>query len=90
MNAADERAELALASKKFAKRAGFVHGVSGVNILKSQHTDYETRKNGPRDTAGVTCIYCHMPCQREDGKKFSGHWRTLPLNDAELRAWTGR
>ncbi|WP_298068833.1 ammonia-forming cytochrome c nitrite reductase subunit c552 [uncultured Mailhella sp.] len=64
----------------------FVHAVSGVKILKAQHPDYETWKTGPHGTAGVSCADCHMPYQREDGKKFSSHWWTSPLKDAEMRA----
>ncbi len=64
----------------------FVHAVSGVKVLKAQHPDYETWKTGPHGTAGVTCADCHMPYQREDGKKFSSHWWTSPLKDAEMRA----
>lgn len=64
----------------------FVHAVSGVKILKAQHPEYETWKSGPHGAAGVSCADCHMPYQRVDGKKFSSHWWTSPLKDAELRA----
>ncbi len=43
-------------------------------------------KNGPHGAAGVSCADCHMPYQKQDGKKFSSHWWTSPLKDPELTA----
>ena len=64
----------------------FVHAVSGVKMLKAQHPDYETWLTGPHGTAGVSCADCHMPYQKQDGKKASSHWWTSPLKDPELHA----
>lgn len=55
-------------------------------MLKMQHPDYETWIDGPHGAAGVACADCHMPYQREEGKKMSSHWWTSPLRDPELRA----
>ena len=64
----------------------FVHAVSGVRLLKAQHPEFETWRNGPHGAAGVACADCHMPYQKQDGKKFSSHWWTSPLKDPELKA----
>ena len=64
----------------------FVHAVSGVNIIKAQHPEYETWQNGPHGSAGVSCADCHMPYKKQDGKKYSSHWWTSPLKDPELTA----
>ncbi|WP_294447283.1 ammonia-forming cytochrome c nitrite reductase subunit c552 [uncultured Mailhella sp.] len=64
----------------------FVHAVSGVNIIKAQHPEYETWQNGPHGAAGVSCADCHMPYVKQDGKKYSSHWWTSPLKDPELTA----
>ena len=55
-------------------------------MLKMQHPDYETWIDGPHGAAGVACADCHMPYQREEGKKMSSHWMTSPLKDKEMRA----
>ncbi|MDO5484363.1 MAG: ammonia-forming cytochrome c nitrite reductase subunit c552, partial [Desulfovibrionaceae bacterium] len=64
----------------------FKHAVSGVSILKAQHPEYETWQDGPHGAAGVSCADCHMPYQKQEGKKVSSHWWTSPLKDPELRA----
>ena len=68
------------------KFADWVHPVSQTPMLKMQHPDYETWIDGPHGAAGVACADCHMPYQREEGKKMSSHWWTSPLRDPELRA----
>ena len=68
------------------KFADWVHPASQTPMLKMQHPDYETWIDGPHGAAGVSCADCHMPYQREEGKKMSSHWWTSPLRDPELRA----
>jgi len=64
----------------------FVHAVSKVNIIKAQHPEYELWQDGTHGAAGVSCADCHMPYQKQDGKKASSHWWTSPLKDAEMKA----
>lgn len=64
----------------------FVHPVSGVKVIKAQHPEYETWISGPHGAAGVSCADCHMPYQKQDGKKMSSHWWTSPLKDPNLTA----
>lgn len=64
----------------------FTHAVSGVGMLKAQHPEYEFWQNGPHGAAGVSCADCHMPYQKQEGRKASSHWWTSPLKDPELRA----
>ncbi len=66
--------------------ADWVHPASKTPMIKMQHPDYETWIDGPHGSAGVSCADCHMPYQRQNGKKMSSHWWTSPLKDAELRA----
>ena len=68
------------------KFADWVHPASKTPMLKMQHPEYETWIDGPHGAAGVSCADCHMPYQREEGKKMSSHWWTSPLKDPELRA----
>jgi len=64
----------------------WIHPASKTPMIKMQHPEYETWIGGPHGAAGVSCADCHMPYQREGGKKMSSHWWTSPLKDAELRA----
>ena len=64
----------------------FKHAVSGVNILKAQHPEYEFWQDGPHGAADVSCADCHMEYKKQDGKKTSSHWWTSPLKDPDLTA----
>lgn len=66
--------------------ADWTHPASRTPMLKMQHPEYETWIDGTHGAAGVSCADCHMPYQRENGKKMSSHWWTSPLKDPELRA----
>lgn len=64
----------------------WTHPASRTPMLKMQHPDFETWIDGTHGAAGVACADCHMPYQREKGKKMSSHWWTSPLKDPELHA----
>ena len=61
----------------------WVHPDSKTNMLKAQHPDFETWSTSVHADAGVTCVDCHMPYMREDGKKYTSHWMTSPLKTVE-------
>lgn len=68
----------------FGQFADWVHPVSNTPMLKAQHPDFETWKDGPHGAAGVTCSDCHMPYIRVDGKKkISKHQWASPLRSNE-------
>ena len=66
--------------------ADWTHPASKTPMIKMQHPEYETWIDGTHGAAGVACADCHMPYQRENGKKMSSHWWTSPLKDKEMRA----
>lgn len=70
-----------------AREAGFerdwVHGVSGADMLKTQHPEYELWSYGAHGEAGVTCADCHMPYQRVDGQKMTDHDLASPLETVD-------
>ncbi|MCL1985448.1 MAG: ammonia-forming cytochrome c nitrite reductase subunit c552 [Betaproteobacteria bacterium] len=73
--------------KDNAPFADWVHPISKTPMIKMQHPEYETWRDGPHGAAGVSCADCHMPYQKgEDKKKMSSHWWTSPLKDPELHA----
>lgn len=50
--------------------ADFVHAVFSVNIIRGQHSEYETWQNGPHGAAGVSCADCHTPYMKQNGKNI--------------------
>ena len=69
------------------KAGGFqydwIHADSKAPMLKAQHPDYETWQDSVHADAGVTCVDCHMPYMRENGRKYTSHWMTSPLKTVE-------
>ncbi|MBO6291583.1 MAG: ammonia-forming cytochrome c nitrite reductase subunit c552 [Selenomonas sp.] len=61
----------------------WVHPDSKTLMLKAQHPDFEIWKTSVHADAGVTCVDCHMPYMRENGKKYTSHWMTSPLKTVE-------
>ena len=52
----------------------WTHGVSKAPMIKAQHPEYETWRDGIHGKNNVTCIDCHMPkVQNEDGVVFTVH-----------------
>ena len=63
------------------KHVDWVHPVSGSEMVKMQHPDYELYLSGPHARRGVACADCHMPYRNEGGVKFSSHHIQSPLHD---------
>jgi len=59
--------------------ADFVHPISKVRIIKSQHPDFELFSTGVHAYAGLSCADCHMPYKSEGGVKFTDHHVQSPL-----------
>jgi nitrite reductase (cytochrome c-552) len=55
------------------------HKLTGANMLKAQHPEYELFTMGTHGKAGVTCADCHMPFKRVGGQKISDHHVRSPL-----------
>lgn len=55
------------------------HKLTGANMLKAQHPEYEMFTMGTHGKAGVTCSDCHMPFKRVGGQKISDHHVRSPL-----------
>ena len=69
--------------KAGAFQQDWVHPDSGTLMLKAQHPDFEIWATSVHADAGVTCVDCHMPYMRENGKKYTSHWMTSPLKTTE-------
>ncbi|WP_460766508.1 ammonia-forming cytochrome c nitrite reductase subunit c552 [Mariniluteicoccus flavus] len=59
----------------------FKHAITGANVVKAQHPDFETWSNGVHARAGVTCADCHMPYRRDGAMKYSDHQIKSPMVD---------
>ena len=59
--------------------ADYVHPISGVRIVKSQHPDYELHLTGVHSYRDVSCADCHMPYRTEGGAKYTNHHIQSPL-----------
>lgn len=59
----------------------FTHKLTGADVVKAQHPDWETWAQGVHASAGVACADCHMPYQREGALKVTDHQVRSPLRD---------
>ena len=57
------------------------HDISGADVLKAQHPEFEMWSSGVHARSGVACADCHMPYQREGATKISNHQVRSPLLD---------
>jgi nitrite reductase (cytochrome c-552) len=68
--------------EKYYDDAGFkdwTHAVSGAEVLKAQHPEFEMWSQGIHARSGVSCADCHMPYIREGAIKLSDHHIRSPL-----------
>lgn len=55
------------------------HGITGAEVLKAQHPEFELWSQGIHARSGVSCSDCHMPYHREGAVKVSDHHVRSPL-----------
>lgn len=55
------------------------HKVSGADVLKAQHPEFELWSQGIHARSGVACADCHMPYVREGAMKVSDHHIRSPM-----------
>lgn len=55
------------------------HEITGANMLKAQHPEFEMWNQGIHARSGVSCADCHMPYKREGAIKVSDHHVRSPL-----------
>ena len=66
-----------------AFKGDWMHPDSKTMMLKAQHPDFEIWATSVHAENGVTCVDCHMPYMRKDGKKYTSHWMTSPLKTTQ-------
>jgi nitrite reductase (cytochrome c-552) len=68
--------------EKYYDDEGFkdwTHELSGADVLKAQHPEFEMWSQGIHARSGVACADCHMPYIREGAIKVSDHHVRSPL-----------
>ncbi len=55
------------------------HELTGAEVLKAQHPEFEMWSEGVHARSGVACADCHMPYRREGAIKISDHWVRSPM-----------
>lgn len=58
------------------------HKVTGADVIKVQHPEFELWSQGIHAKSGVACADCHMPYVREGAMKISDHQVRSPLLNA--------
>lgn len=61
----------------------FEHKLTGANVLKAQHPDFETWSQGIHAANGVTCADCHMAYKRDGAQKITDHQIASPMRTEE-------
>lgn len=64
------------------------HPQTGAQLIKAQHPEFEMWSQGAHGKAGVSCVDCHMPYQREGAYKVTNHHIRSPLLNAEKACMT--
>jgi len=66
----------------------WTHEITGAEMLKAQHPEFDLWSNGIHAASGVSCADCHMPYKREGAQKVSDHHLQSPLFDANASCGT--
>lgn len=57
----------------------FEHAITGAQILKAQHPEFEVWSQSVHAANGVSCVDCHMPYKSEGARKVTDHHIRSPL-----------
>lgn len=57
----------------------WTHALTGADVLKAQHPEFEMFNQGTHAAAGVACVDCHMPYKRVGAMKITDHQVQSPL-----------
>lgn len=57
----------------------FKHEMTGAEVLKAQHPEFEMWSQGVHAKSSVACADCHMPYVREGATKITDHYVRSPL-----------
>ncbi|MBF0571776.1 MAG: ammonia-forming cytochrome c nitrite reductase subunit c552 [Candidatus Omnitrophica bacterium] len=55
------------------------HEITGAEVIKAKHPEFEMWSQGVHSKSGVACADCHMPYMREGATKITDHYIRSPL-----------
>ncbi|MFW6303187.1 MAG: ammonia-forming cytochrome c nitrite reductase subunit c552 [Candidatus Sumerlaeota bacterium] len=76
---------------EYYDKVGFsdwTHAITDTGVIKAQHPEFETWRQGIHAQAGVACADCHMPYKRVGAMKVSDHQVRSPLLDINASCQT--
>jgi nitrite reductase (cytochrome c-552) len=65
--------------EKFGYMQDWIHAIIGEPLIKSQHPEVELFWESKYERAGASCVTCHMPKVKVDGRTLTSHWLVSPL-----------
>lgn len=65
--------------EQFGYQQDWMHAIIGEPLVKSQHPEVETFWESKYERAGASCVTCHMPKVKVNGRLLTSHWLTSPL-----------
>ena len=66
----------------------YIHKLTGAELFKAQHPEFEIWSQGTHARAGVSCADCHMPYMRDGAAKISDHWVRSPMSNVNRACQT--
>jgi len=57
----------------------WTHKLTGAEVIKAQHPEFETYSNGIHARSGVSCVDCHMPYKKVGAMKITDHQINSPM-----------
>src|SRR5690606_19139304 len=82
------RADQILAYYEKVGFSDWKHKLSGADVLKAQHPEFELWNQGIHARSGVACADCHMPYKRVGATKISDHHVRSPLLNVDASCRT--
>ncbi len=65
--------------EKFGYMQDWIHAIIGEPLIKSQHPEVELFWESKYERAGASCVTCHMPKVKVNGRTLTSHWLVSPL-----------
>lgn len=65
--------------KAFGYQQDWIHSALNEPLVKSQHPETELFWESKYERAGASCVTCHMPKVKSNGRQVTSHWLVSPL-----------
>lgn len=65
--------------EKFGYQQDWIHAIIGEPLIKSQHPEVELFWESKYERSGASCVTCHMPKVKVNGRTLTSHWLVSPL-----------